>query len=216
MFKKNSFVFLLFGVISFSGFAAGSSSKDQVASALSGLRVTSAYRNAFNLYNMDKYSENTFGGTLGYEYTLLPEIGKNFDLGFYGRTAIQNFVPCNVQLKKLYSYTFSGGLFAQWNFPKDFNLMFSGGMGFLISDVDFISAEKGKVCDIYYDFSIESDLSLRKIILKTKNVNLLGSAGCHWAFFNEKSEIFMNIGPEFGLILDFMPFGTKPVAGAKR
>ena len=69
MFKKNSFVFLLFGVISFSGFAAGSSSKDQVASALSGLRVTSAYRNAFNLYNMDKYSENTFGGPLGYEYT---------------------------------------------------------------------------------------------------------------------------------------------------
>lgn len=216
MFKKNSFVLLLFGVISFSGFAAGSSSKDQLASALSGLRLTSAYTNAFNLYNMDIYSKNTYGAALGFEYTLLPELGKNSDVGFYGRTAFQNFVPDNVQLKKLYSYTFSGGLFAQWNFPKDFNLMFSGGMGFLISDVDFVSAEKGMVNDIYYDFSIESDLSLRKIILKTKNVNLMGSAGCHWAFFNEKSESFMNIGPEFGLILDFMPFGTKPVAGVKR
>lgn len=215
MFKKNSFVIFLISVISFSVFAADSSTKDQLTSALSGFRLTSAYTNAFNLYNMDIYSENTIGGALGFEYTLLPELGKNLDAGFYGRTAFQNFVPDNVQLKKLNSYTFSGGLFAQWNFFQDFSILVSGGMGFLISDVDFVSAENGKINDIYYDFSIESDFSLRKTILKTKKVNLIGSAGCHWAFYNEKSESFMSIGPDFGIILDFKPFGTKPVAGEK-
>lgn len=186
-------------------FAEESFKKDMLNDALSKLRITSTYTNAFNLYNMDAYSEITFGGSTGFEYTLLPELWKNTDIGFYGRAAFQDFVPYNIQLKSLYAYSFSGGFFAQWNFPQDLVLNFSAGAGFLISEIDFISAEEGLVNDVYYDFMLESDVSIRKVLLKTGKADLLGIAGCHAAFYNEKSESFMNIGPCFGLTVDFRP-----------
>lgn len=183
--------------------------REQFASALSGLRLTSAYTNAYNLYNMDRYSRNSYGGAVGFEYTLLPEISKKFDLGFYSRAAFQDFVPCNIQLAKLYSYSFSSGMFAQWNLENELSFFISAGGGFLISDIDFVSAEKGKINDIYYDFMLETDLSFRKEILRTGKISLLGSAGCHVAFYNEKTEHFMNMGPSYGIIIDFNPFGSK-------
>lgn len=189
--------------------SAEKSKNEMLSMVLSGLRITSSYTNAFNLHDMEKYSENSYGGNIGLEYTLLPELVKNVDLGFYGRAAFLNFVPCNVQLVRLYSYSFSSGFFGQLNLPCEFSLQMSFGAGFLISDIDFVSAEKGKINDIYYDFMIESDFNIRKELLKTKLVSFLGTAGCHYAFYNEKSESFMSIGPVFGLIVDFKPFGSR-------
>lgn len=189
--------------------SAEKSKNEMFSMVLSGLRITTSYINTFNLNDMERYSKNSYGGNIGFEYTLFPQMVKNVDLGFYGRAAFLNFVPYNVQLVRLYSYSFSSGLFGQFYLPYDFSLQMSFGAGFLISDIDFVSAEKGKINDIYYDFMIESDFNIRKAILKTKIVNLLGTAGCHYAFYNEKSESFMSIGPVFGLIVDFKPFCSK-------
>lgn len=209
MLKK--FIFIIaFSLFSVSiTFSSDSHKTEQINSVLSELRITSCYTNGFNLYNMDKYSKNSIGAALGFEFTILPEIASNFDLGFYGRAAFQNFIPYSIQLLKLYSYSFSGGFYGQWNLPSDISLLLSAGAGFLISDLDFLSAEKGNINDIYYDFMIEADFSVRKAIIKTKKINLLGSAGCHTAFYNEKTENFMNIGPAFGLTIDFKPINSK-------
>lgn len=216
MAKKNCFVLFFTFILTFSSFAAETSGKEKALNALSGLRLTTSYTNAFNLNNMDIYSKNTYGGTLGFEYTLLPELFRNFDLGFYGRAAIQNFVPINNQLIELRGYSFSGGILAQYQLPLDFSLFLSGGMGFLICDLDFISAEKGTINDIYYDYMIETNFQVRKTILKTKIINLLGNAGLHIAYYNEKTEDFSNIGPTFGLCLDFKPLNSRSPAGAKK
>lgn len=185
--------------------------------AASGLKITSSYTNAFSIYNMDKYSKNAVGATLGFEYSLLPEFAPNLDLGFYGRASFQDFIPSNLQLIQLLSYGFSGGLFCQWNLNQDISMLLSAGGGFLISQLDFISMEKGSINDVYYDFMLEADFSLRAPFYKGKSVNLLFAPGCHFAFYNEKTESFCSLGPVFGFICDFKPCrNSKSSSGAKK
>ena len=74
---------------------------------------------------------------------------------------------------------------------------------FLISDIYFVSGQKGTIEDIYYDFMIESDLQIRKLFLSFNKANILLTSGCHFAFYNEKSNSFCTIGPTFGLMLNF-------------
>lgn len=172
---------------------------------LSDFKIKASYTNSFNLFDINEYSQNTYGANLEIEHTILSEFLTNTDLGLYAKASFQNFVPDNIQLIKLTGYGFSGGIFTQWNIRNDISFNSSLGTGFLISDINFISAEKGKINDIYYDFLLEGNFSARKTILKTKYFNLDGNTDFHIAFYNEKSNSFINMGPAFGLIINFKP-----------
>lgn len=175
----------------------------QLLSVLSLFKLAAGYTNSFPLYNMSDFSKCSVGAVAGFEFALLPSFLKNTDLGFYGRTAFQNFIPYSLQLTKLYSYSFGGGLYGETFLPQAFSLAYSVGAGFLISEVNFVSAEKSSIDDVYYDFMLESDVGLRKKIVSLKNANLIFSTGCHFAFYNEKSESFCTLGPTFSILVDF-------------
>ncbi len=180
-----------------------------LSAALSGFRISSGYTNAFSLYNMDMYSKIAAGGFLGLEYTLLPDLFADFDAGFYSKTSYQYFVPYNMQLNRLDGVTLSGGLFCVKNFSEDISVFFSVGIGFMISMIDFTSAEGTALNDVYYDFALESDFYIRKKIIGTNVFQLLMGPGCHFSFYNEKSKSFCSFGPGFSLSVDFSPARTK-------
>lgn len=186
-----------------------SDKSELLGSALSAIRLSAAYTNAIPLYNMDEYSKIATGGFIGLEHTLLPELFTAFDVGLYGKISYQSFVPYNLQLNSLDTFTFATGLFCQKNLANDFAVFFSLGAGFMISMLDFTSAEGKVIEDVYYDFALESDLFLRKKILSTNTFFLLMGSGCHFAFYNEKSQNFCSLGPAFSLSIDFNPVKTK-------
>ena len=94
-------------------------------------------------------------------------------------------------------------MYDQFLLPQNISISYSLGAGFLISDIYFVSGQKGTIEDIYYDFMIESDLQIRKLFLSFNKANILLTSGCHFAFYNEKSNSFCTIGPTFGLMLNF-------------
>ena len=206
--RKTAITLILLIVSSFSIFAK-SQKQELLSTTLSGLKLSAGYTNAFSLYNMDIYSKVAAGGFLDFEYTLLPELAGGLDIGFYGKASYQNFIPYNLQLNRLDSFTFSGGLFGQKNFSNDISIFLSAGAGFMINQLDFTSAEGSDIQDVYYDFALESDFYIRKKIIGNKTINLLAGPGCHFSFYNEKSKNFCTLGPEFSLSLDFKPVKTK-------
>lgn len=202
--KKINKILLCYLLITISFFSYAETSRtERLSETLSGFKLAASYTNAFPLYNMDDFSKCSTGGSAGFEFALFPMFSENLDLGFYGRAAFQNFIPYSLQLEKLYSYSFGGGIFAEWFLPQDISLAASAGAGFLISEVEFVSAEKDSIDDVYYDFMLEGDLSVRKNFIKFPRANVLLSAGCHFAFYNEKSESFCTLGPSFGVLLNF-------------
>lgn len=201
-----SFAILLSCSVSF---LSAKSQSGILSSALSGLRISSGYTNAFSLYNMDTYSKIAPGAFLGYEYTLLPDLSRGLDAGFYGKTSYQYFVPYNLQLNRLESFTFSGGLFFQFNLKNDISIVVSTGAGFMIDIIDFTSAEGKQINDVYYDFALEGDFYIRKKIDGNKNCLLLMGPGCHFSFYNEKTKNYCSLGPGFSLCIDFKPAGHK-------
>lgn len=174
-----------------------------ISSALSRLKLGTSYINGFSLYNMNEFSKYNYGASVSFECDIFQAIPNKINLGFYGRSSFQDFVPNNLQLEKLYSYSFSNGLYSEFLLPQNISISYSLGAGFLISDICFVSGEKGTIEDIYYDFMIESDLQIRKTFISLKKANILLTSGCHFAFYNEKSTSFCTIGPTFGLMFNF-------------
>ena len=204
---KTIILFFLISSSSFFCFAQNSNKtrSEKLQNSLFAIKLNASYTNEFPLYNMNQFSKSAIGVTIGYDFSLLPDFSKNLDVGFYGRVAFHNFIPYSFQLEKLYSYCFSDGIFMEYYLPQDFSIYFSLGGGFLISDISFVSAQQGSINDIYYDFALESDLCLRKGVLNLKKSALGFFTGCHFAFYNEKTEFFCTVGPSFGLLLNFTP-----------
>lgn len=207
--KKISILTLILFLITSSSIFSTTKNSELLSATLSGLRLSAGYTNVFSLYNMDIYSKVAAGGFLDFEYTLLPELASGLDIGFYGKTSYQNFIPYNLQLNKLESYTFSGGLFCQKILVNDIYIFLSAGAGFMINQLDFTNAEGSEIQDVYYDFALESDFYIRKKIVGNKTINLLAGPGCHFAFYIEKSKDFCTLGPEFSLSIDFKPVKSK-------
>lgn len=218
--KKKVFVyFLLLCICSASVFSQTSENKKSdekssgksalVGSALSALRLSSGYTNAYPLYNMNQYSKIAAGGFLALEHTILPGLYTNFDAGLYGKFSYQNYIPYNLQLNSLNACTFASGLFCQKNLPDDFAVFFSLGAGFMISMLDFTSAEGKEIDDVYYDFALEVDLFIRKKVYGNNTFFLLMGPGCHFSFYNEESKNFCSMGPAFSLSIDFKPVKKK-------
>ena len=174
-----------------------------ISAALSRLKLSANYMNGFSLYNMNEFSKYNYGVSVCLECDIFQVLANKIDIGIYGRSSFQNFVPSNLQLEKLHSYSFSNGLYSEFLLPQNISISYSLGAGFLISDIYFVSGQKGTIEDIYYDFMIESDLQIRKLFLSFNKANILLTSGCHFAFYNEKSNSFCTIGPTFGLMLNF-------------
>ncbi len=201
--KKIIKLFLTVCIVSVCSSFCFADTKTDALNELSRFKINVNYTNGFPLYNMNDFSKSSVGANLGCEFALFQTLLKNTDFGFYGRASFQNFIPYSLQLDKLCSYSFSAGIYGEYFLPQDISIAYSLGAGFLISEIKFLSSEKGIIDDVYYDFMLESDLSVRKVMLDFDKVNVLLCTGCHFAFYHEKTESFLTLGPTVGLKIDF-------------